>query len=138
MTAERVRDGLGSGQGTYRRAAYTHDSPARRLSIEHRVEVYDTMHVGEGYTQRAAHFRSNRFGKPATQLLSSVQGWQERRATLRRQRGKDRVQGNEFAISHLVFQAAVGFHLYRRPLQQRTTLVLNNETLRFDGDGAPP
>jgi hypothetical protein len=121
--AQRVRDGLGSGQGTYRRAAYTHDSPARRLSIEHRVEVYDTMHVGEGYTQRAAHFRSNRFGEPATQLLSSVQGWQERRATLRRQLGKDRAQGNEFAFSHLIFPAPVRCTFVVAPLQQRATVV---------------
>jgi hypothetical protein len=117
VTAQRVRHRLGTGQGAHRRAAYTHDGPARRLPIEHRVEIDDTMHVGERHTQRAAHFCRNRFGKPATQLLSSVQGWQERRATLRRQLGKDRAQGNEFAISHLVFQASVSFHLYRRPFQ---------------------
>jgi hypothetical protein len=115
VTVQRVRDGLGPRQGTYRRAAYTHHGPARRLPIEHRVEIDDTMHVGKRHTQRAAHFCRNRFGKPATDLLSSVQGWQERAATLRRQLGKNRAQGNEFAIGHLVFQAPVSFRLYRRP-----------------------
>jgi hypothetical protein len=132
VTAQRVRHHLGPSQGTYRRAAYAHDGAARRLPIEHPVEIDDTMHVGERHTQRAAHFCRNRFGNPATELLSSVQGWQERRATLRRQLGKDRVQGNEFAVSHLVFQASVSFHLHFVPRARaiRSYLVSRPYTIR--------
>jgi hypothetical protein len=46
-------------------------------------------------------------------MLGSVQGWQECRTALRRQLGKNRAQGIEFAISHLAFQASVSFYFFR-------------------------
>ena len=90
MVAQRVSQCVGPGKGAHRRAAYTHNGPARRLPIEHCVEIDDTIQVGQRHAQRAAHFCRNRLGQPAIETLGSVQGWQERRAALRRQLGKDR------------------------------------------------
>ena len=47
VTAQGLRHYLGSGKGAHRRAAYAHHGPAGRLSLEHRVEVDDTMQVGK-------------------------------------------------------------------------------------------
>jgi hypothetical protein len=75
-------------RNVYRRAAYPHNGTARRLAIEHSVEINDTVNLGEGHAQRPTHFCCNRFGEPAVKLLSGVQNWQECRAAARRQRGE--------------------------------------------------
>jgi len=113
MAAQRVSQSVGPGEGADGRAAHTRYGSAHRLSGEHRIEIYDTVHVGEWHAQDAAHFRRNGFGKPTVELLCKVQGRQESSAALRRQLCEDRAQRIEFAISHLVFQASVSFHFHR-------------------------
>jgi hypothetical protein len=65
--------------------------------------------------------------------LGGVQGWQECAAALGRQFCKDRAQGFQFAIGHLIFQASVDF--YRCPFLF-TARALNTGKLWFDSDGA--
>ena len=89
VTAQGVRQLIGSRQGAHGRAAHTHHGSAHRLPVEHRVEIDDAMHIGEGHAQGAAHFCRNGFGNPAVRLLCGVQGRQERGAALRRQLGED-------------------------------------------------
>ena len=101
VAAQRVRQRIGAGKGAHRRAADPRHGPAHRLAGEHLVKIDDTKDIGERHTQSAAHFGSDRFGNPAMDLLSRMQGGQERRAALRRQLGKERAQENEFAIGHL-------------------------------------
>ena len=72
VMAERLRDYVRPGKSAHRRAAYAHNGPARRLAIEHSVEINDTVNFGEGHAQRATHFCRNRFGEPAVKLLSGV------------------------------------------------------------------
>jgi hypothetical protein len=101
MAAQRVSQSVSPGEGADGRAAHTRDGSAHRLAGEHRIEIYDTMHVGERHAQGAAHFRRNGFRKPAMELLRKVQSRQERSAALRRQLGEDRAQVNEIRIRHL-------------------------------------
>ena len=137
VSAQCVRHRGGSGKGAHRRAADTHDSPAHRLPIKHLVEIDDTIDIGERHAQRVRHFCRNRFGQPAVDTLSGVQSWQERRATLRRQRGKERAHGNQFAISrHPVFQLSMMFHSIVAVSDNGVTVGSNCEALRFDRDGA--
>jgi hypothetical protein len=77
------------------------------LPVKHGIKIDDTENIGERHAQGAAHFCDNRLRQPAIEILGSVQGWQECRAALRRQVGKNRTQGLEFAISHLAFPASV-------------------------------
>ena len=92
------------GKGADGRAAHAHDASAHRLPRKHRIEIDDTVHVGERHTQGAAHFCCNRFGEPAIQSLCGVQGGEERRAALGRQLGEERTQVSEIGIKHLISQ----------------------------------
>src|SRR5262245_10193949 len=47
VAAQRLRHSVGPGKGAHRRTAYAHHGPTSRLSLEHRVEVDDTIQVGK-------------------------------------------------------------------------------------------
>ena len=72
MAAQGVHQPFGPGERADRRAAHARDGSAHGLARKHRIEIDDTVHVGERHPQGAAHFRRNGFRKPAMELLRGM------------------------------------------------------------------
>ena len=102
VAAQGVHQSFGPGEGAYGSATDTRDGSAHGLAREHGIEIDDAVYVGERHRQGPAHFCRNGFGKPAVELLRSLQGRQQRSAALRRQSGEHRAEANEIGIRHLV------------------------------------
>jgi hypothetical protein len=58
----------------------SNDPLTNRFVVKERIEFDHSMNVGERHAQGSGNLLSDRFGDPAINTLSRVQGWQKPRA----------------------------------------------------------